>query len=375
MKEISLYIHIPFCKNKCMYCDFSSFAGKDNLRDRYVAALIKEIKMKAEQYIIKTVFIGGGTPTYLTLEEMDMLLSAIDKLKFADDYEFTVECNPGTLTFEKLKLMKDRKVNRLSIGLQSTNNSLLKTIGRIHDYKTFEENYNLARKAGFDNINVDLMFGLPDQKISDWTETLEDIVKLNPEHISAYSLIIEEGTPFYNMYNNDRLNLPSEDDEREMYHSAKRILEQNGYHQYEISNFAKQGRECRHNEVYWMLDEYLGCGSAASSYVGGNRYKNEENIEKYINDIENGKTSVEEEIHNSFDDNMEEFMFMGLRMTRGVCEKTFEKRFGVKIDTIYKDVIDKHINEKLLVRENGRIYLTAKGIELSNYVMSDFILT
>lgn len=375
MKEISLYIHIPFCKNKCMYCDFPSFAGKDNLRDRYVAALIKEIKMKAEQYIIKTVFIGGGTPTYLTLEEMDMLLSAIDKLKFADDYEFTVECNPGTLTFEKLKLMKDRKVNRLSIGLQSTNNSLLKTIGRIHDYKTFEENYNLARKAGFDNINVDLMFGLPDQKISDWTETLEDIVKLNPEHISAYSLIIEEGTPFYNMYNNDRLNLPSEDDEREMYHSAKRILEQNGYHQYEISNFAKQGRECRHNEVYWMLDEYLGCGSAASSYVGGNRYKNEENIEKYINDIENGKTSVEEEIHNSLDDNMEEFMFMGLRMTRGVCEKTFEKRFGVKIDTIYKDVIDKHINEKLLVRENGRIYLTAKGIELSNYVMSDFILT
>lgn len=375
MKEISLYIHIPFCKNKCMYCDFPSFAGKDNLRDRYVAALIKEIKMKAEQYIIKTVFIGGGTPTYLTLEEMDMLLSAIDKLKFADDYEFTVECNPGTLTFEKLKLMKDRKVNRLSIGLQSTNNSLLKTIGRIHDYKTFEENYNLARKAGFDNINVDLMFGLPDQKISDWTETLEDIVKLNPEHISAYSLIIEEGTPFYNMYNNDRLNLPSEDDEREMYHSAKRILEQNGYHQYEISNFAKQGRECRHNEVYWMLDEYLGCGSAASSYVGGNRYKNEENIEKYISDIENGKTSVEEEIHNSLDDNMEEFMFMGLRMTRGVCEKTFEKRFGVKIDTIYKDVIDKHINEKLLVRENGRIYLTAKGIELSNYVMSDFILT
>ena len=375
MKEISLYIHIPFCKNKCMYCDFPSFAGKDNLRDRYVAALIKEIKMKAEQYIIKTVFIGGGTPTYLTLEEMDMLLSAIDKLKFADDYEFTVECNPGTLTFEKLKLMKDRKVNRLSIGLQSTNNSLLKTLGRIHDYKTFEENYNLARKAGFDNINVDLMFGLPDQKVSDWIETLEDIVKLNPEHISAYSLIIEEGTPFYNMYNNDRLNLPSEDDEREMYHSAKRILEQNGYHQYEISNFAKQGRECIHNEVYWMLDEYLGCGSAASSYVNGNRYKNEENIEKYINDIENDTTSVEEEIHNSLDDNMEEFMFMGLRMTRGVCEKTFEKKFGVKIDTIYKDVIDKHINEKLLVRENGRIYLTAKGIELSNYVMSDFILT
>ena len=375
MKEISLYIHIPFCKNKCMYCDFPSFAGKDNLRDRYVAALIKEIKMKAEQYIIKTVFIGGGTPTYLTLEEMDILLSAIDKLKFADDYEFTVECNPGTLTFEKLKLMKDRKVNRLSIGLQSTNNSLLKTLGRIHDYKTFEENYNLARKAGFDNINVDLMFGLPDQKVSDWIETLEDIVKLNPEHISAYSLIIEEGTPFYNMYNNDRLNLPSEDDEREMYHSAKRILEQNGYHQYEISNFAKQGRECIHNEVYWMLDEYLGCGSAASSYVNGNRYKNEENIEKYINDIENDTTSVEEEIHNSLDDNMEEFMFMGLRMTRGVCEKTFEKRFGVKIDTIYKDVIDKHINEKLLVRENGRIYLTAKGIELSNYVMSDFILT
>ena len=375
MKEISLYIHIPFCKNKCMYCDFPSFAGKDNLRDRYVAALIKEIKMKAEQYIIKTVFIGGGTPTYLTLEEMDILLSAIDKLKFADDYEFTVECNPGTLTFEKLKLMKDRKVNRLSIGLQSTNNSLLKTLGRIHDYKTIEENYNLARKAGFDNINVDLMFGLPDQKVSDWIETLEDIVKLNPEHISAYSLIIEEGTPFYNMYNNDRLNLPSEDDEREMYHSAKRILEQNGYHQYEISNFAKQGRECIHNEVYWMLDEYLGCGSAASSYVNGNRYKNEENIEKYINDIENDTTSVEEEIHNSLDDNMEEFMFMGLRMIRGVCEKTFEKKFGVKIDTIYKDVIDKHINEKLLVRENGRIYLTAKGIELSNYVMSDFILT
>ena len=217
MKEISLYIHIPFCKQKCFYCDFPSYAGKESLMDEYVEALNKEILDKASKYIIKSIFIGGGTPSYLTNDQLDSLLKTINNLNFNNEIEFTIECNPGTLTKENLIIMKKNNVNRLSIGLQATNDLLLKSIGRIHTYEEFKNNYLLAREIGFENINIDLMFGLPNQSLEDWKETLKEIVNLNPDHISAYSLIIEQGTVFYNWYEKDKLPLPKEDDEREMY--------------------------------------------------------------------------------------------------------------------------------------------------------------
>lgn len=375
MKKVSLYIHIPFCKQKCMYCDFPSFCGKDTLMERYIDALIKEIKEKASKYYISTIFVGGGTPTYLHLNELEKLLNSVNALNLSKDIEFTVECNPGTLTEEKLSLMKNKGVNRLSIGLQAYQEDLLKRIGRIHSFKEFKENYLLARRIGFKNINIDLMFGLPNQKVEQWKETLEEVLLLQPEHISAYSLIIEEGTTFYKLYESNKLPLPSEEDEREMYRITLQALKNKGYHQYEISNFSNLGKECKHNIVYWDLKEYLGCGSAAASYIGGTRYKNLEGIEDYIRAIEGGEKTFDEMTVNTKEDEMEEFMFMGLRKTQGISEEKFYRRFGVNVENVYGTVINKHIAEGLLIKNSGKIYLSNKGIELSNYVMSDFILT
>ena len=274
MKEMSLYIHIPFCKQKCLYCDFPSYAGKENLIDDYINALNKEILNKCRDFKIISIFIGGGTPSYLDEKNLESLFKTINLLNLQDIMEFTVECNPGTLNEEKLKIMKKYNVNRISMGLQSTNDSLLKEIGRIHTFEEFKKNYFQARKAGFENINMDLMFGLPDQSLEDWEKTLEDAVSLNPDHISAYSLIIEEGTCFYKLYNNNKLNLPSEDDERNMYLITKKILNRHGYHQYEISNYSKDKKECFHNKVYWKCNEYLGLGVSASSFIDEKRFKN-----------------------------------------------------------------------------------------------------
>lgn len=374
MKEMSLYIHIPFCKQKCLYCDFPSYSGKESLMGEYIDALNKEILEKASKYKIRSIFIGGGTPSYLDAKNLDKLLSTINKLSFTDDIEFTMECNPGTLNEEKIIMMRKNNVNRLSLGLQSTNDSLLKEIGRIHKFNEFKENYLLARKHGFDNINADLMFGLPGQTIDDWKKSLEDVISLNIDHISAYSLIIEEGTYFYNLYEKDKLDLPSENDERIMYAMTKEILSEHGYHQYEISNYAKEGKECFHNKVYWKCDEYLGLGVSSSSFINEKRIKNIDNIKEYIEKINNNE-EVYEEIHtNDIKDDMEEFMFMGLRMIEGVDSKRFKKKFGKDVYDVYKEPIKKHIEEGLLIYELGRLKLTPKGIELSNYVMSDFIL-
>ena len=374
-KELSLYIHIPFCKQKCFYCDFPSYASIDYLREDYVDALCKEIEEKASKYIIKSIFIGGGTPSYLDTKEISKILSSIKKLDLIEGMEFTMECNPGALLEEKLRAMLDGGVNRISMGLQAVQNSLLKDIGRIHSFKQFEENFNLARKVGFKNINVDLMFGLPNQKVDEWKESLEVIANLNPEHISAYSLIIEEGTAFYKLWEKDKLILPSEDEERTMYEITKSILDKYGYHQYEISNYSKEGFECYHNKVYWKCEEYLGVGSASTSFIDGKRIKNIENVKKYIDKINSGEEVVEDIKINTLEDSMEEFVFMGLRMLSGISISEFNKRFGVNIESIYKEVIDKNINKKLLVLENDKLKLTEKGIELSNSVMSDFILT
>ncbi|NGT10286.1 oxygen-independent coproporphyrinogen III oxidase [Clostridium perfringens] len=377
MDKISLYIHIPFCAQKCLYCDFPSFARKDHLRKAYIEALNKEIislREKHNNLEINTIFIGGGTPSVLEADELECLLKEVAKLNMAKDIEYSMECNPGNLTEEKLEVMKKYGVNRISMGLQAKQDNLLKGLGRIHNYKTFKENFLLAKKVGFNNINVDLMFGLPNQRLNEWEETLREIISLEPAHISAYSLIIEEGTAFYNLYENDKLKLPTEEEERKMYHLAKKILEENGFNQYEISNYAKEGKECRHNLAYWNMDNWIGVGSASASYIDGKRIKNISSVEKYINSINEKGEAVEEIINNSKNDNMEEFMFMGLRKINGIDENEFKNRFSMNINDVYGEILNKYIDEGLLIRESGRIFLSEKGIEISNIIMADFLL-
>ncbi|WP_195466427.1 radical SAM family heme chaperone HemW [Clostridium perfringens] len=377
MDKISLYIHIPFCAQKCLYCDFPSFARKDHLRKAYIEALNKEIinlREKHNNLEINTIFIGGGTPSVLESNELECLLKEIAKLNMAKDIEYSMECNPGNLTEEKLEVMKKYGVNRISMGLQAKQDNLLKGLGRIHNYKTFKENFLLAKKVGFNNINVDLMFGLPNQSLNEWEETLREIISLEPAHISAYSLIIEEGTTFYNLYENDKLKLPTEEEERKMYHLAKEILEENGFNQYEISNYAKEGKECRHNLAYWNMDNWIGVGSASASYINGKRIKNISSVEEYINSIKDKGEAVEEIINNSKNDNMEEFMFMGLRKINGIDENEFKNRFSMNINDVYGEILNKYIGEGLLIRESGRIFLSEKGIEISNVIMADFLL-
>ncbi len=377
MDKISLYIHIPFCAQKCLYCDFPSFARKDHLRKAYIEALNKEIislREKHNNLEINTIFIGGGTPSVLEADELECLLKEVAKLNMAKDIEYSMECNPGNLTEEKLEVMKKYGVNRISMGLQAKQDNLLKGLGRIHNYKTFKENFLLAKKVGFNNINVDLMFGLPNQRLNEWEETLREIISLEPAHISAYSLIIEEGTAFYNLYENDKLKLPTEEDERKMYHLTKKILEENGFNQYEISNYAKEGKECRHNLAYWNMDNWIGVGSAAASYINGKRIKNISSVEGYINSINEKREAVEEIINNSKNDNMEEFMFMGLRKINGIDENEFKNRFSMNINDVYGEILNKYIDEGLLIRESGRIFLSEKGIEISNIIMADFLL-
>ena len=377
MEKISLYIHIPFCAQKCLYCDFPSFARKDHLRKAYIEALNKEIinlREKHNNLEINTIFIGGGTPSVLEADELECLLKEVAKLNMAKDVEYSMECNPGNLTEEKLEVMKKYGVNRISMGLQAKQDNLLKGLGRIHNYKTFKENFLLAKKVGFNNINVDLMFGLPNQRLNEWEETLREIISLEPAHISAYSLIIEEGTAFYNLYENDKLKLPTEEEERKMYHLAKKILEENGFNQYEISNYAKEGKECRHNLAYWNMDNWIGVGSASASYMDGKRIKNISSVEEYINSINEKGEAIEEIINNSKNDNMEEFMFMGLRKINGIDENEFKNRFSMNINNVYGEIINKYIDEGLLIRESGRIFLSEKGIEISNIIMADFLL-
>ncbi|ACA46853.1 oxygen-independent coproporphyrinogen III oxidase [Clostridium botulinum] len=373
-KEVSLYIHIPFCMQKCSYCDFTSYSKKEDLMMEYVKALSKEIVNNTKNKIIKTIFIGGGTPTYLSLEALNILKNTLKTIDKKENIEFTVEGNPGTFTEKKLKLLKSMGVNRLSIGLQSSKNSLLKTLGRIHSFEDFVHSFKMARKEGFNNINVDLMFALPNQSLDDWKETLLKVVGLSPEHLSCYSLIIEEGTNFYNLYKNSLLKLPKEEEEREMYEYCIDFLKERGYLQYEISNFANPNKECRHNLVYWDLEDYIGCGVGAHSYVNNQRYENTSSIETYIKEINsNNLTQINFHI-NSQKENMEEFMFMGLRKTKGICIDDFQGRFGKNIIHIYGSVINKYKKLNLLIEKENRIYLSKEAVSISNTILSDFLL-
>lgn len=366
----SLYVHIPFCIKKCLYCDFNSYPFL-NLQDDYIDSLLKEItNIKQDKF--KTIFIGGGTPTVLSIKNIEKLLKILSKFNAE---EFSIEANPGTIDEEKLKVIKSFGVNRISIGLQAWQDRLLKKLGRIHNLNDFLVSNELVRKAGFKNINVDVMFDIPDQTIDDFNETIDSVIKLNPEHISCYSLIIEKCTPYYEMDKKGDLKIPDEDTDRIMYYTACEKLESKGYKQYEISNFAKKGYECRHNETYWLDEEYLGVGAGAHSYSESKRYFNVYDINEYIKKINyNGYAFNKEEIETiNKDDEMSEFMFMGLRMTEGISKKRFYSRFGIDIYNIYNNELNELIKRKLLLDKNGYIKLTKRGIDISNQVFVYFM--
>ena len=385
-KKIEIYIHIPFCVKKCDYCDFLSAPCDDETKKKYVDALCREIEWAKDclkEYQVDTIFIGGGTPSILEGKYIGRILNAVyDSAKVSDKAEVTIECNPGTLTIEKLENYKEVGINRISIGLQSANDEELKSIGRIHNFAEFKESYKLAREAGFENINVDLMSALPGQTVESYKETLNKVICLNPEHISAYSLIVEDETPLKERVENGLVELPKEDDEREMYYMTKDILEKAGYKRYEISNYAKDGFECRHNVGYWKRTEYLGFGIGAASLFRAKRFYNTSDINRYINMLERdvmNAAEVWESINENEEtltknDEMEEFMFLGLRMMDGISADDFKESFGKDIKTVYGEVLEKLESQGLLVTEQEKIKLSERGIDISNQVLANFLL-
>lgn len=403
--DLGLYIHIPFCAKKCDYCDFLSAPANEDTINRYFDALLIEIEQyygKTGSYIVPTIFIGGGTPSFVDAGHIEHVMEAISRV-FAIDtkrLEVTIEINPGTITEDKLLTYRRIGINRLSFGLQSTNNDELKLLGRIHTYEQFEDNYYLARKLGFKNINIDLMSALPGQTLSAWEETLNKVIALNPEHISAYSLMIEEGTIFYERYHENQVaskQLPDEETDRLIYHRTKEILKENGYQRYEISNYAKVGYECRHNNSYWIGTQYLGIGLGASSLVENIRFSNLHDIALYMRKcvtfseypacsnvdgdaIENKKgiladgIGLRSNLETLTDkDKMEEFMFLGLRICAGISKKDFFNRFGVDIGNIYGNEIKQLLKDKLLLMSDDCIKLTDYGLDISNYVLAMFV--
>ncbi len=376
LNTLSLYVHIPFCVQKCLYCDFLSFRANEKSIAAYFNALKREISLSSQEYKdyeVKSIFFGGGTPSFVDANLICDTLSRIrENFNISDDAEISIEVNPASAIFDKLKAYRKTGFNRISIGAQSLDDGELKRIGRAHDSEMFFETFQNARNAGFDNINVDIMSALPDQSFESYMTTLSKAVKLGPEHISAYSLIIEEGTPFYDM----ELNLPDEDLDRLMYHETKRFLKKNGYHRYEISNYAVDGHECRHNKVYWTRGNYLGLGLGASSMISNVRWKNVSDIKKYIEIISGfNLDTIREDVNRlSSKDCMEEFMFLGLRLCRGVEISEFKKNFGCDIFEIYGKIIEQYIENDLLEISEGYLRLTEKGLDVSNTVMADFLL-
>lgn len=411
--KISLYIHIPFCIKKCLYCDFLSGPSNREVQISYIAALLKEIRMRSHQfkeYEVKSIFFGGGTPSVLPGADIKSIMDEVRKdYVLASDCEISVEVNPGCEDMEgKFRIYKECGINRISIGLQSASDEELRILGRVHTRKDFEDTYRLAVTNGFENLNVDLISGIPGQSAEGFKLSLDYLLNLNPapKHISAYSLIVEEGTPFEKMYGDGGTAcdmLPSEDEERLMYEITDDILSSKGYKHYEISNYALPGSECYHNCVYWKRGDYLGLGLGASGMVDNVRYRNTDDVEKYIevlnmSDMEECiKTSTDAdtgacvEISSDSDmgecdkilstdvkalslkEQMEEFMFLGLRMMDGVSISEFEANFGVTLPKQYVEVIDKYIRLGMLERQNNRVMLTKEGINVSNVIMADFL--
>lgn len=390
-QPLGIYVHIPFCVRKCLYCDFLSFPAGEVCPEKreapvlraYVDALLQEIENIpnlvdiTSNHEIQTIFIGGGTPSLLNeIYISDILCKLKAHFLISQSAEITIEANPGTLTMSKLHAYRSAGINRLSIGLQSTDNNELKQLGRIHTYEEFLESYHMAREAGFDNLNIDLMTALPGQNQDDLCRTLERVIELNPEHISAYSLILEEGTPFAKLYNED--NLPSEEEDREMYAMTGRMLSAAGYHRYEISNYARPGYESRHNMSYWKRIPYLGLGLGAASFFENTRWKNEEDLDVYIRKWQSGISPerYEEQVLTT-QMQMEEYMFLGLRMTEGISMSAFAETFGRSLEAVYGKALDTLEREALIERtrigQEEHIRLTQRGVNLSNYVFTFFL--
>ena len=370
MKEIGIYIHIPFCIKKCDYCDFISYCDKQDFVEEYIKKLKDEIKEKLshQDYKIKTIYIGGGTPSSIDSKFIIEILNIIKEKHNIENIEVTIEVNPGTVTYQKLLEYKTAGINRVSIGLQETSNELLQHIGRIHTYEEFIETFNLARQVGFKNINVDLMIGLPNQSIFNIKESLNKIINLNPEHISVYSLILEEGTALYKKNEENIIELPDEELERNMYWYVKNTLENNGYIHYEISNFAKEGYESKHNISCWKQEEYIGFGINAHSYVDGIRYSNTENIEEYIENFD--KTIHEKQ---SIEDMQKEYMLLGLRKINGISVQEFKNKFGDNPIFLFRNELSKLVQGDLVEIDGDIIKLTNKGLDLANQVWQEFV--
>ena len=370
---MEIYIHIPFCIRKCDYCDFLSGPSGPKEQADYVQALLREIQAaeEGEGRSVSSIFIGGGTPSVLDERLLgDILREIRNRFKMKEDAEITIEVNPGTANIGKLQAYREMGINRLSIGLQSPEDRELKILGRIHNYGQFLETYQEARTVGFDNINIDLMSAIPDQTYEGWVKNLRTVAELEPEHISAYSLIVEEGTPFAAR----KLNLPDEDTEYNMYEATAQILKEYGFEQYEISNYARKGRECRHNVGYWTRQDYLGFGLGASSLYGKERFANTADMKKYLENSRNPEKIREKEPSLTREDEMAEFMFLGLRMTKGISKADFQRCFGCTIESMYGEVLEKYESMELLLEKDGRIFLSREGIHVSNSIMAEFLL-
>lgn len=405
-KELELYIHIPFCVKKCNYCDFLSFPADESTQEDYVIALKKEIAFYGRQYpgrVLTTVYIGGGTPSWLTERYMAEILSEVFRsFTVAPEAEISIECNPGTITGHKFQVYRDSGINRLSIGLQSTDNEELKVIGRIHTWEQFLKTYEMARDHGFSNINIDLMYSLPGQTAETWYASLQKVLRLRPEHISAYSLIIEKGTPFYDLYKFDAVKqqaglptdaLPTEEEVYRMTKMTEQLLKEAGYEHYEISNFALPGFACRHNIGYWKRIDYLGVGLGSASLLDNIRYTNTNELYTYLKEAEHLRAGLWQQeqadgttaelpavnLHAAVEPvgrkaQMEETMFLGMRMTEGVYRTEFERNFGIPVEAVYGTVLQHLQEEKLLLKREGRIFLTEMGQDVSNYVLAQFLL-
>lgn len=366
---IGIYVHIPFCVRKCAYCDFLSFSADSKMHNAYVNSLCKQIGASDDNRRVASIYIGGGTPSVLEVGLIKQILCKLnDRFMILPEAEITIEVNPKTVSARSLKEYRIMGINRLSIGLQSANDDELKLLGRIHSFEDFLNCFWDARRAGFENINVDIMTALPKQTQDKLINTLDKVIDLGPEHVSAYSLILEEGTPFYERY--AECSVMSEDEERNLYYLCRDILRDAGYMQYEISNFAKEGYYSRHNTAYWTRRDYIGFGLGASSLINNHRLKNETDINKYLKDPFNRC----EDILLNKNSKMEEFMFLGLRRLNGIDTSEFEDEFGAKFDDIYGNAIKKLINEGLLRKINNQVFLTDKGIDYGNYVFSSFLL-
>ncbi len=388
MKPMGIYIHIPFCAKKCEYCDFVSFAGKEEKMLAYTESLRKELEMVGKQNAqdqqegkddlleIETIYLGGGTPSFLPAEEIQKMLATIqENFVLKKGCEITIEVNPGTITKEKLVAYQEAGINRLSIGLQAIQEHVLNVIGRIHDYQKFEETYQMARELGFQNINVDLMIGLPKQNVVDVEKSVEKVISLNPEHISVYSLIVEEGTKLAQEIQEGSLILPKEETERKEYWTVKKMLEEAGYVHYEISNFAKPGKASRHNTDCWSQKEYMGFGIAAHSYTDGIRYSNTEDLEKYITNIQKDKAEDNFIFHEKQDTEaqMKEYMLLGLRKIQGVEISKFKEKYGINPIYYYRLELDQLVRDDLVEVDDDFIKLTKRGIDFANLVWEKFV--